>query len=1167
MKHRSIVGALAFTSFAIVAAPRAAHAQVIDFASCPADLGVCDSDTSSCCVRSFDPIASARAIVIPMDRCHQVIAQGSALAAPESDASPRWCADPGPFSANDNGMYEAYGLVYRLMRAGIPVHWIINPTKDPPALTAAQNLNSQIYTARDIDAWVLSPGQAAPPTGNTSLATMTCGAGCVDPVRRLSAITLAPVADSYDRKAFPLRGGAFLIAPEDRARFTAFWTRTGEFAANAGNPAYDFSEVDLYEVNDGARFVYQDFRTVGPAYVFGGGGAGAPVAVRIDYDPPKLARLAPAGVSEVWLDMARLKYSAPYPACLEPGPLTGDAVYCDLSLTDIGNGALVSGGFNWVWIDNWGDNSPCSNATEIGEVDALRTFMTAVNGVRAGGHAVLMEKVIDVMEGCDGKELMGRVNVGLAIGNQAPNEPLILRYPHNLFMQWGDLPTSFAQGAVTKFTYFGSDATGYDPAHTDATTGTLVRLATEDRSAAGNTQCTNHKSTGTCDVFANSANADVTDIAAYLRFNDVPSNGVAFYMPGNQVNNGPSHLRMILNTLIAMPIATVPQRPDTQRFEVARAAPIIATVDGVAAAHGGTFTLLDPAPVIPTWLSDASSSTFEFPYTKGHFRAVTGGGTELWDAADHVPTSTASGCGSWFGSACRTIFTHTATGRNPARVYFSTANRNALGPLLGTQASGAALTDTQVDFLISHVLKGDFDASSGTYSAALGGVDRSTAAVIESSPTLEQTRPTMAYVGALDGMLHAICVDTVAPCTSRGQELWAFLPRVMLPRLRYNEGRIDGSPKVADVFGDFDANGTREWRTILTFQTGAGQAGVAGRVPAVYALDVTDPGNPTIVWEVAGPTTRGTFELGLGVGLAMAPVRTTTGTRNFTFVETSNGGTGNAGVYVAAIDTETGEVAWTWTHAYPAPRTGGNPPVPASAMPGGVASIDREGHGTSTHVAVPTLWGEVYLLSSSTGENAYGTNPLFQFSSDFHPIGAPPTIFRNTGGRLHAVVVSGGYIDPVDTSWSPSVQHQYAVGFSLDPVAGNLPITDTEPAGDRTFTVDLGAGQRSYGQPVVAGNELYVVSDSEDVNSESYGKNEDTGQLTRINLGTGTVIATVPIASGAAAVDALQGAVYSADHASVASSSLGGFDAGNEHQVAELVLTARAGSKLWLRLE
>lgn len=1137
-----------------------AAAQMNDFASCPADLAVCDANHEDCCVRAFDPIATDRAVVIPMDRCHQVVAQGGTLSPPS--ASGAWCSDPGPFSANDNGMYEAYGLVFRLMQQGIPVYWVINPTKEPPALTANQNLNSQSYANRDVDTWVVSAG-ATPPSVSTTALT-TCNGTCVPPVRRLDPTTMSPSNGwSYSKKEFPMRGGAFVIAPEDRARFNDLILRRNAYAGFANNSNYDFRAVDMYELTNGARFVYQDYRSSVP-YRLGNGGNGAPVAVRIDYAPPRLARLAPAGVSQTWLSMAKLNQPASYPACKSGAFSPSDAVFCDVTKADIGAGALVDGAFDWTWIDNWSGNAnPCADASERARVDQLRTFMTAEPGVRAGGHVVFMEAVIDLLERCTDRQIMGTPGpVGLIADNGAPSEPLILRLPHNVFMQWGDLPTSFAQGAVTKWRYFGGGANGYAAAHTAPTTGTLVRLVSEDRSAAGNALCSRHRSTPACDVFAASANADYFDLASYLRFQDNPANGIAFYMAGNQVTNGPSHLRMVLNTLISMPLATTPQLPDTSTHEVTRSAPIAGVFNGVSTAYHGSFTLLDPAPVIPVYDSAADNATFEFPYSKGHYRATEADtGEMLWDAADRLPPATATGCGTWFSASCRTVFTNVVGGRNPARTFLTTGNSATLGPILGSV--GAALNDADARTLISRILAGDKQAD-GSWRPALGGIDRSTAAVIEASPLIANARPTMAYVGGLDGMLHAFCIDVSGPCQAAGQELWAFVPRVLLPRLRYNDGRLDGSPKVADVFGDYDNDGRREWKTVLTIQVGSGQPGIAGFAPAIYALDVSNPADPKVLWEVTPPANRGASELGIGTSLAMAPTLTTAGTRNYTYVVSSNGGTGPAGLFVAAIATETGDVAWRWTHPYPAPRAAGGPPVPASGIPGGAVVIDRNQNGNATEIAVPSLYGDVWLIDAATGINARGSSPLFRFTGDYHPVGASPTLYRDGGGRLHLAFGSGGYADPVSTSWSPDDARQYLVSVSVDPQG--VPVSESSPAPDVAFVVDLGFGQRVYSQAVIAGGELYVTTDRTDANDSGFGLEADTGRLLRVALATGQVKDSRTIHAGAASADAGAGKVYTGEEGGVRSSDYtSDFDAAGNP--TEFSIISSTGAKLWLRVE
>jgi len=151
-----------------------------------------------------------------------------------------------------------------------------------------------------------------------------------------------------------------------------------------------------------------------------------------------------------------------------------------------------------------------------------------------------------------------------------------------------------------------------------------------------------------------------------------------------------------------------------------------------------------------------------------------------------------------------------------------------------------ALPDgTVVPFDSSHV--GDFkqylnDAAPDTLvefirSKPLGGVVSSTPAMMD-PPSLDpppdkdypgfadenEKRRSMIWVGANDGMLHAIDART-------GIEVWAFIPFNLLPKLKtLRNGQpvgdfryfVDGSPKVADV------KIAGKWRTYLIMGEGAG---------------------------------------------------------------------------------------------------------------------------------------------------------------------------------------------------------------------------------------------------------------------------------------------------------------------------------------------------------
>ncbi len=99
-------------------------------------------------------------------------------------------------------------------------------------------------------------------------------------------------------------------------------------------------------------------------------------------------------------------------------------------------------------------------------------------------------------------------------------------------------------------------------------------------------------------------------------------------------------------------------------------------------------------------------------------------------------------------------------------------------------------------------------------------------------------RTAVILVAANDGMLHAFDRAT-------GSERWAYVPSLVIPKLykladtsfATSHGYyVDGSPQMGDIY----VGG--QWRTIVVGGLGGGGRGY-------YALDVTNPASPTLLWE------------------------------------------------------------------------------------------------------------------------------------------------------------------------------------------------------------------------------------------------------------------------------------------------------------------------------
>lgn len=214
-----------------------------------------------------------------------------------------------------------------------------------------------------------------------------------------------------------------------------------------------------------------------------------------------------------------------------------------------------------------------------------------------------------------------------------------------------------------------------------------------------------------------------------------------------------------------------------------------------------------------------------------------------------------------------------------------------------------AVNDTDVSELVNWTKGYKKGSSSSKRQWILGGIDHSTPAVMvppgehywyqsmgdtperQAYDTFMQThkeRKTLIFAGANDGMLHAFNAGSFRwynPSTNKfdadnpktpditeyrgyfnwtgatsdtadygdGSEVWAFIPGNLMARLKNNykglgsvQARVDASPAISDVY----VNGS--WKTVLLCAEGSGG-------DTVFALDVTLPDDPKLLWEFGHP--------------------------------------------------------------------------------------------------------------------------------------------------------------------------------------------------------------------------------------------------------------------------------------------------------------------------
>ena len=130
--------------------------------------------------------------------------------------------------------------------------------------------------------------------------------------------------------------------------------------------------------------------------------------------------------------------------------------------------------------------------------------------------------------------------------------------------------------------------------------------------------------------------------------------------------------------------------------------------------------------------------------------------------------------------------------------------------------------------------------------------------------TAQANRKGMIYVGANDGMLHAfyakdqVAVTPPAVCVvgggtyCGGEEAWAFVPTPVISKMAKLADRdyavnhvnfVNGDPQIADICtANCTVAATATWKTILV-------GGLSGGGRGYYALDVTNPTAPVMLWE------------------------------------------------------------------------------------------------------------------------------------------------------------------------------------------------------------------------------------------------------------------------------------------------------------------------------
>jgi len=308
----------------------------------------------------------------------------------------------------------------------------------------------------------------------------------------------------------------------------------------------------------------------------------------------------------------------------------------------------------------------------------------------------------------------------------------------------------------------------------------------------------------------------------------------------------------------------------------------------------------------------------------------------------------------------------------------------------------------------------------GVYVTDLGQevqVDWILGAFIHSRPLIiHYANKSVIYAGANDGMVHAFDDQT-------GEELWAFIPPSLLPRLKDFETNVtlqifaDGSPK---TYIEKNPAGTIT-KAIIIF-------GLRRGGDRYIALDVTNPDAPSLLWEIAPSTsspllghevTSGFEKLGQTwsnpVIKQVADQNHQSGKRAVAFFaggydpcndpNMSCGASDHRGNAIYAINILTGTKLWEFTKA--------NNAQMKYSIPSDIGVYDINGDGKVDRLYVGDMGGQLWRFDIGDVNNTAGWSGKVIFKANqsvaekrkiFYPPDASPGsgyewIFLGTGDR------------------------------------------------------------------------------------------------------------------------------------------------------------------------
>ncbi|NOT18240.1 MAG: hypothetical protein HOP20_09290 [Sulfuriferula sp.] len=407
---------------------------------------------------------------------------------------------------------------------------------------------------------------------------------------------------------------------------------------------------------------------------------------------------------------------------------------------------------------------------------------------------------------------------------------------------------------------------------------------------------------------------------------------------------------------------------------------------------------------------------------------------------------------------------------------------NYLRGQTGYDMSGANAVNNQV-FRQRKATLGDAVESTPTYikKPVYSYADAGYSAFI----TAQSSRAGAVYLGTNDGMLHSFDSAT-------GNENWAFVPTPVIPNMykladknyaNLHNYYVNGDITIGDICTANCTSSSATWKTILV-------GGLHGGGKGYYALDITNPTSPGLLWEYTSTTNA---NLGYSFGKPIITKKA-----DGTWVVLMTTGYNNVGDGVGRLLVLNAATGATISSI----STG----VGSTTTPSGLAQINDFVSALSTNNTAGYVYGGDLLGNLWRFDINAGTSMLFAQLLDPSGTAQPITVAPELGLVNNTRVLfvgTGKYLEGSDLS-NTQVQTLYAI---TDPEATSTLVNPRTVLTQQTFTTVSGTSYRT-----VSNNTVPASSRGWYINLPDVGERQNVGS----QLVSGTLIAPTNVPTNTA---------------------------------------------------